>query len=62
MPRKGENIYKRKDGRWEGRYKVGYNDLGIAKYRSIYGKSYQSVKRNFRLLKLLLLRSTHRES
>ena len=20
MPRKGENIYKRKDGRWEGRY------------------------------------------
>lgn len=23
MPRKGENIYKRKDGRWEGRYKRG---------------------------------------
>ena len=20
MPRKGENIYKRKDGRWEARY------------------------------------------
>ena len=20
MPKKGENIYKRKDGRWEGRY------------------------------------------
>ena len=20
MPRRGENIYKRKDGRWEGRY------------------------------------------
>ena len=20
MPRKGENIFKRKDGRWEGRY------------------------------------------
>lgn len=20
MPRKGENIYKRKDGRWEGRF------------------------------------------
>lgn len=39
MPRKGENIYKRKDGRWEGRYKVG-----TSKYRSIYGKSYQEVK------------------
>ena len=23
MSRKGENIYKRKDGRWEGRYKIG---------------------------------------
>ncbi len=44
MPRKGENIYKRKDGRWEGRYKVGYNDLGTAKYRSVYGRSYQEVK------------------
>ena len=21
MPRKGENIYKRKDGRWEGRFR-----------------------------------------
>ena len=21
MPRRGENIYKRKDGRWEGRFK-----------------------------------------
>ncbi len=44
MPRKGENIYKRKDGRWEGRYRVGYNDSGTAKYRSVYGKSYQEVK------------------
>lgn len=44
MPRKGENIYKRKDGRWEGRYKVGNNDSGTAKYRSVYGKTYQSVK------------------
>ena len=39
MPRKGENIYKRRDGRWEGRYKTE-----TAKYRSIYGKTYQEVK------------------
>ena len=45
MPRKGENIYKRKDGRWEGRYKDE-----TAKYRSVYGKSYQEVK--VRLVKL----------
>ena len=31
MPRKGENIYKRKDGRWEGRYIKSYNDYAIAK-------------------------------
>lgn len=44
MARKGENIYKRKDGRWEGRYKVGYNEQGKAKYRSVYGRNYQSVR------------------
>lgn len=34
MARRGENIYKRKDGRWEGRYKSGYRDNGQAKYHS----------------------------
>jgi len=43
MARRGENIYKRKDGRWEGRYKCGYNEVGKAKYRSIYGHSYAEV-------------------
>lgn len=44
MPKRGENIYKRKDGRWEGRYRSGYRADGKAKYRSIYGRSYQEVK------------------
>lgn len=44
MPRKGENIYKRRDGRWEGRYKTGYNEYGKAKYHSVYGHSYTEVK------------------
>ena len=44
MPRKGENIYKRRDGRWEGRYKTGYNEHGKAKYHSLYGHSYTEVK------------------
>ena len=44
MARRGENIYKRKDGRWEGRYKSGYNDCGKAKYRSVYGHSYTEVR------------------
>ena len=32
MPRKGENIRKRKDGRWEGRYIKGYGQDGKAIY------------------------------
>lgn len=52
MPRKGENIYKRKDNRWEGRYKVGYDESRKSKYRSVYGKSYQEVK-----IKLITLKS-----
>ena len=44
MARKGENIYKRKDGRWEGRYIVGRRENGQARYASIYGKSYLEVK------------------
>ena len=43
MPRKGENIYKRKDGRWEGRYIKSHNGAK-ALYGYIYGRSYQEVK------------------
>ncbi|MDU5336688.1 tyrosine-type recombinase/integrase [Enterococcus sp.] len=42
--RKGENIYKRKDGRWEGRYKKGYKSNGKIKYGYIYGKTFQEVR------------------
>ncbi len=44
MARRGENIYHRKDGRWEGRYKSGYDESGKAKYRSVYGHSYAEVR------------------
>lgn len=44
MARKGENIRKRKDGRWEGRYKNGVNENGTTKYSSVYGKTYTEVK------------------
>lgn len=51
MPRRGENIYKRKDGRWEGRYKCGYDDTGKARYRSVYAKTYQEVREKMCKLK-----------
>lgn len=44
MPRRGENIYKRKDGRWEGRLIKEYFPDGKASYQSVYGHTYQEVK------------------
>ena len=45
MSKRGENIYKRKDGRWEGRYKDGFKPDGKVKYTSVYGKTYAEVRR-----------------
>lgn len=44
MARRGENIFKRKDGRWEARYVSGKNEFGKTRYASVYGKSYREVK------------------
>lgn len=44
MPKKGENIYKRKDGRWEGRYIKYYDECGKAKYGYVYAPSYKEAK------------------
>lgn len=44
MPRRGENIYKRKDGRWEARYLKEITADGKKKYGSVYAKSYAEVK------------------
>lgn len=45
MPRKGENIYKRKDGRWEGRWILSHDQEHKAKYGYVYGRTYGEVKR-----------------
>ena len=44
MPRKGENVYKRKDGRWEGRYIKSRNSAGKAVYGYVYARSYRELK------------------
>lgn len=44
MGRKGENIRKRNDGRWEARIICGYDSSGKARYRSVYGRTYQEVR------------------
>lgn len=38
------NIYKRKDGRFEGRIPLGYDDKGKIKYRYLYAKSLAEIK------------------
>lgn len=44
MSRKGSNIYKRKDGRYEGRVPVGYRENGSLKYKSVYARTLSEVK------------------
>lgn len=43
MPRHGNNIRRRTDGRWEGRYKILYANNSY-KYKSVYGKTCREVK------------------
>ena len=44
MPKTGENIYKRKDGRWEARFISGRKPDGCAKYTSVYARTYAAAK------------------
>lgn len=44
MSRKGENIYRRKDGRWEGRYIRTRSTEGKVKYGYVYGKTYGETR------------------
>ena len=44
MPRRGENIRKRKDGRWEARVIVVDEVNKEAKMKSLYAKTYKEVK------------------
>lgn len=44
MPRRGENIFRRKDGRWEARYVKEITLNGTKKYGSVYAKTYREVK------------------
>jgi len=45
MSRKGENIFHRKDGRWEARYIKERLMDGKYRYGYVYGKSYLEVKK-----------------
>ena len=44
MPRKGENVYHRKDGLWEARYVKSIDLSGKKKYASVYAHSCREAK------------------
>lgn len=44
MSRHGENIRKRKDGRWEGRYGIYDFQYGRKVVKSVYARTYEEVK------------------
>lgn len=52
---KGENIFKRKDGRWEARYIKGYDLSGKIKYGFCYGKTYKEAKEKVSVCKASLI-------
>ena len=55
MARKGENIYKRKDGRWEARYIKSYSIDGKARYGYCYAKTYREVREKVTMARNTLL-------
>jgi len=57
MCKRGENIYKRRDNRWEGRYSIILPD-GTKKYISIYSKSYAEVKERLAVCREQALHNT----
>ena len=44
VSKKGKNIYKRKDGRWEGRYIKNYDLSGKIRYGYVYGKTFREAR------------------
>lgn len=55
MCRHGENIYRRKDGRYEDRYIVGKTDEGKTRFGYVYGYQYMEVRRKLAEHKTALL-------
>ena len=52
MAKRGENIRKREDGRWEGRYIKGRKSNRTAIWGYIYGHSYNEVKEKLTIKKM----------
>ena len=56
MCRHGENIYRRKDGRYEGRYVIGKTAEGKTRFGYVYGYQYMEVRNRLAEHKAVLVR------
>lgn len=54
MSKVGENIYRRKDGRWEGRFISGRKPDGRAKYTYAYGRTRKETKEKLEKRKMTI--------
>lgn len=55
---KGENIFRRQDGRWEARYRKGRDLSGKIKYGYCYGKTYREAKEKAEKCKIAIANGT----
>jgi integrase len=55
MPKKGENIYKRKDQRWEARYVKGCGPNGSTRFGYCYGRTYREAKEKVQRMRAELM-------
>lgn len=62
MARRGENIYKRKDGRYEGRYVKGRTPNGRTRFGYVYGYQYAEVRRALIAKKAQMLQNSIQKS
>ena len=62
MARLGENIYKRKDGRYEGRYVTGKKSNGTTRFGYVYGMRYTDVKKRLLEKKAEIQQTIHPEA
>lgn len=59
---KGENIFRRRDGRWEARYVKGRELSGKIRYGYCYGKTYREAKEKVEACKVALANGTPRST
>ena len=62
MARHGENTYKRKDGRYEGRYVTGKKSNGTTRFGYVYGMRYTEVKKRLLEKKAEIQQTIHPEA